>query len=315
MHKEDLYMHKAVEDAVRQSMKTGIRIDLSGNTILKKEDINKLTKGQNKKKIMIHPDVGMSRAKSITYSNPAILTMPYDGFSKAVQPINDDYILATVHIDINYAWILMNMLNISKFKTMPQRNNGLYEEIYKDIFKNDGKDKEINELKELWAILCDGGTKSALDRVSKKNSYTINTDKVNDYFKKNSEIKNWKRVCHKKADNHDHIIITPFGTKIFANYKHSIDLRKQIMSLSVQGTGSDVFVRSIYHYIEDAKNRGLSNDISLYFCVYNDVVLNISKTLLKKQDIKQIESRLIKMFSCNLLPGWISSRINVTFKP
>lgn len=298
---------KYLETVILQSMAKGILIDLSMNTLLKEEYINILKKAQDKNGF-IHPKVGRSSANDVTYSQPAILKIPHDGFSKAVQPIDNEHILATVHIDVSRAWVLMNMLGISKFKGMAQNNKDLYAEIYRDIFNINGTVQEIEELKVAWSVLCDGGAKSALN----KNNLQIDTQTVYKYFNNQNEIKKWKRVCRNMASNHVHFITTPFGTKLFANCIHSKDLLKQLMYLSVRGTGVDVLTFSIKHFMQEKELRGLEKDISIYYIVRNDIVLNISNTLIVNNGIEKVKSDLISMFSCSLPEGWIPPRIDVT---
>lgn len=296
-----------LDTVILESMAKGILIDLSMNTLLKEKYINILKKAQDKNGF-IHPKVGRSSANDVTYSQPAILKIPHDGFSKAVQPIDNEHILATVHIDVSDAWVLMNMLNISKFKGMAQNNKDLYAEIYRDAFGIKGTVQEIRELKMAWAVLCDGGAKSALN----KNNLQIDTQTVNNYFKDQYEIKKWKRDCNNMASNHVHFITTPFGTKLFANCKQPGYLRKQLMYLSVQGTGVDVLAFSIEHYMQELKRMGLEKDISIYYIIKNDIVLNISNTLIVNNGIEKVKSDLISMFSCSLPQGWIPPRIDVT---
>lgn len=299
---------ETLQKIMEQSMKQGIHIDLSGNLPLNKDDITILEKAQDQNGC-IHPKVEVSREKRIIYSEPNILTIPHGGFSKAVQPIDDKHILATVHMDISNAWILMNMLDIRRFKMMVQNNNNLYDEIYYDAFERRGTSQEIDDLTVAWSVLCNGGTQAALDNVS---NLTIDTKKVNDYFKKIIEIKQWKKKCRIQAENHNHIVYTYFRTKLSANCKHSKDLKGQIMYLWSYGTGRDVLASSVKHFMQEKKLRGLTNDIFIYYIIRNDIVLNISNTLIVNNGIDKVKSDLISMFSCSLPQGWIPPRIDVT---
>jgi len=64
--------------------------------------------------------------------------------------------------------------------------------------------------------------------------------------------------------------------------------------------------------MQELKRMGLEKDISIYYIIKNDIVLNISNTLIVNNGIEKVKSDLISMFSCSLPQGWIPPRIDVT---
>lgn len=223
---------------------------------------------------IIHPSVSMSKTNRINYSDPALMNIPKKLIWGLISPRKDGNILISVDIKNQEPWILINMLNIQELRDIIKSNPlGLYNGIYDKVYGGEPTEIQRNEVKTAWNALTYGASKFGIAQVC----MNIDSDLICKYFGSIKELKEYTGRCFGRANNKYRNVKTVFGTELRADGKTKGEIRRQLMDLPIQGTGSDILALLIENFQSYARGHELLEKVTLYFPRHDELILEIDK--------------------------------------
>ena len=236
---------------------------------------------------IIKPQVTLGNTNRINYSKPALMNIPKALLWQVIRPYGDDSYLVSADIKNQEPWILINMLGIDELKqAIKSDSNGLYNAIYKIIYKKEPTEIERKECKTAWNALTYGSTKMGLKRICKN----IDSDALYNYFTHIQELKDYRSKCYAMATNRVRQCETYFGTVLHPDARMKGQLQRQLMDFPIQGTGSDILSLLVEHIDTELEAKQLDSNISIYYSRHDEIIFEVSNNIRKEDAVKIIES-------------------------
>lgn len=228
---------------------------------------------------IIRPTVSMGKTNRINYSEPALMNIPKKLLWGLLAPRKDGNILISVDIKNQEPWILINMLNIKELKEIIRNNPlGLYNGIYDRVYGGEPIEIQRDEVKTAWNALTYGATKFGVGQIC----MNIDSDLICKYFNSIKELKEYTGRCYGKANNKYRDVKTVFGTELRADGKTKGEIRRQLMDLPIQGTGSDILALLIENFDSYVRGRQLIREVTLYFPRHDELIIEIDRDYFNK---------------------------------
>lgn len=241
----------------------------------------------------VKPTVKLLKTNRISYSEPALMNIPKKLLWGIILPRNDKKVLFSIDIKQQEPWILINMLNIDKFKHMIENNidGDFYEEVFLDIFGVKCNSKERNQFKTAWNALTYGASKYLINRIFKSEK----ADAVYSYFMDIPELKRYRNECYSKAKRKEQTAITYFGTEVYAD-EYGSRLKRVLMDIPIQGTGADILALLMQHFDEEREEKELVNAFDIYFTRHDELIIEVDIDVLEKYGEETIVETLRDIF-------------------
>lgn len=275
------------------------------------EAMESLAKWQDSNRF-IHPKVSFGITNRVNYSDPALMNIPKELLWYVVAPITDEYVVVSADIKNQEPWILINMLDIKELKELMRsiaddEEIGLYHALFFKAFGGSGSETEISEFKVSWNALTYGGSKMALNRICK----TISADTVYKFFRQFKKIRDYQSACREQAKRGNNEIHTVFDTKLYADDVGS-KLKRQIMDMKIQGTGSDILALLIEHLDDEVEARGLTDDIMLYYSRHDELLLNVRRDYVEANGVENVRDTLNDILQ-HQVGDWEPFKVKIKF--
>lgn len=235
------------------------------------ETIEKLIETSDNKGY-IHPDVSLSKTNRIQYSSPALLNIPKEILWNVIRPKKEGNILISVDIKNQEPSIMINMLGIEELQCLLANSDTLYESVYYDIFNSYPDTVERKELKVAWLSLTYGASLKSIE----ESCTHIDGERVYKYFNSFKPYKQYKKKCNTLAKQNVQTTYTYFNTKLYANEIGS-RLKRVLMDLPIQGTGSDILALLVEHFDREVYSRGLTDLIKIYYTRHDELIIEVDK--------------------------------------
>lgn len=129
------------------------------------------------------------------------------------------------------------------------------------------------EFKTSWNAMTYGGTIFRLRQVCKN----IDCNVLYNYFMNIPEYKKYKSKCKKLADEGVQYTKTVFGTELCANELDKKALKRSLMDLPIQGTGSDIMCLLVKHFDEEVEKRGIKGKMDIYYTRFDEIIVEVDK--------------------------------------
>lgn len=217
----------------------------------------------------IHPKVSLGITNRINYSKPALMNIPKDLLWAVVAPRKPGNLLISIDIKNQEPWIMANMLGIDRLKAMLSNKGGLYERVFEDIFGRLPSEIERREFKSVWLGLTYGLSCKGAEEMCNH----IDAKEVYNYFSSFPEYKKYKSKCTALANKGVRYSETYFGTEVFAGDCDKFKLKRVLMDIGIQGTGSDILSLLVKHFDSEVLDRGLEDKLMLYFSRHDETIV------------------------------------------
>lgn len=167
---------------------------------------------------------------------------------------------------------------------------------------------ERKEFKQSWLALSYGASSFGIKQMCKN----IDGNRVYQYITKINAIKNYRTQIDKFAKEGNNVIGTVFGSRLFAgdyngDYKK---LKRILLDLPIQGTGSDILSLLIKHFYEYTKQNGLTDKLSLYYTRHDELIIEVDKDFITENGDKYVEDILRDMLE-HQINDWTPFQIEI----
>lgn len=175
-----------------------------------------------------------------------------------------------VHLDNGD--IIRKEVDMGKIDAKKLSKTGLYE-IEGTIKGVDVQCKGIvrDEFKVAWNAMTYGASSFGINKMCKH----IDGKTVYKYFSGIKEFKQYRKQCTDLANKGIQNIRTYFGTLLYANESNPKALKRVLMDLPIQGTGSDILSMLIKHFNEETESRGLSDKMWIYYTRHDELIIEV----------------------------------------
>lgn len=255
----------------------------------------------------IHPTVSVSRTNRINYSNPALMNIPKQLLWNVIGPREQGNMLVSIDIKQQEPWIVINSLGINSLKQILENNSdGLYEQIFYEIFKRYPEPIERSELKMSWNAMTYGASIKGVEDICRN----IDGKAVYKYFSSFPEFKAYKARCNKMASKNVQLCRTYFGTELVAN-EFGSKLKRVLMDLPIQGTGADILALLVKHFDEYIEENELTDMIELYYTRHDEVILEVNKEFIELNGKEKVFDTLRDIFE-HRIDDWEPFKVEIT---
>lgn len=162
------------------------------------------------------------------------------------------------------------------------------------------------EFKTAWNAMTYGASEFGIKKMCKH----IDGKSIYRYFSKIEEFKKYRQKCTKLADAGIQTIRTFFGTELYANEFNPKVLRRVLMDLPIQGTGSDILALLIKHFDAEVVRRGLKDKLWIYYTRHDELILEASKECVEELGIEEIKS-IVQDILEHQIDDWTPFKIEV----
>lgn len=254
----------------------------------------------------VHPKMSIGKTNRIEYSNPALMNIPKQLLWDIIGPRTEGNMLVSVDIKNQEPWIMINMLGIERLRALAEADGDLYESVFEDIFGKIPEPIERKELKQAWNAMSYGATKYGVRAICRN----IDGDAVYDYFSKIKEFKQYKAEKTRLAKAGVQLAETYFGTELEAN-EYGSKLKRVLMDIPIQGTGSDILALLVSHFDEEMSDRGLTDKILLYFTRKDELVIEVDRAYVDEVGKDKVFEILADVFE-HRIDDWAPFKVKIS---
>ena len=150
---------------------------------------------------------------------------------------------------------------------------------------------EKSEFKRAWNALTYGSSKMGINRICKN----IDADVIYKYFTGIKEFKQYKKRCKDLADRNINHIETYFGTTVYGD-SIGAGLKRQLMDLPIQGTGSDILALLVEHFDEEVSARELDEYMDIYYTRHDEIIVEVDSYIMDNYSNEEVITTLRDIF-------------------
>lgn len=239
----------------------------------------------------IRPKFSLGKTNRINYKEPALMNIPKNILWHVISPRTAGNILISVDIKNQEPWIMINLLGIEKLKRLLNVHGGLYESLFKLIFDAEPTPLERSEFKQAWNALTYGATKFGLKSICKH----IDGDKLYTFFSTIPEYKKYSGRAWGLAKKGIRSVSTHFGTELHAS-ESGARLRRVLMDLPIQGTGSDILALLTKHFDDEVEERGIEDSLDIYYSRHDEFIIEVDYDYFMEQGVDAVIATLADIF-------------------
>ena len=256
----------------------------------------------------VYPNVTRGVTNRISYNEPALISYSKLNLEMMIRPRNVGDRLVSVDIKSEEPWILFNSLGVEEVKQcmIPTNHNGLYEDLYEYTGNKIETPSQRKQVKK--AVL--GTIYGMGDKSLKENVVGVDGVAIKKVIKNFEEIKEYIQECKEQLREKDNIVKTYFDTEIEIP-KDQLNLAR-ILNYMVQGTASDILALMVCGVQEQLEERGLSEDIEIYYVRYDEILFNISKDYVDKHSEEEIKDTLRSIIYTEI-DDWVAFGYDIEF--
>lgn len=254
-----------------------------------------------------YPQVSYQKTNRISYSAPALMNIPKALLWSVVAPRDEDSTLISVDIHQQEPLIVINMLGIPELQALAAEHTDIYRAVYIDLFGADCTERERDELKMCWNATTYGASKKSLVERCR----FIDGGAVYTYLHKFKELNNYIGKSYAMSKRDVQTVKTYFGTELYAD-KAGSQLRRSLLDLPIQGTGADILALLVEHFQDEVAERGIEDDLRLYYPRHDECILEVSNTLLEQEGFDGIGDTIIDIFE-HTVDDWTQFHVDVSF--
>jgi len=162
------------------------------------------------------------------------------------------------------------------------------------------------EFKTAWNAMTYGASEYGIKRMCKH----IDGKSIYRYFSKIKEFKKYRQQCTKLANKGIQTIRTFFGTELYANEYNPKVLRRVLMDLPIQGTGTDILALLIKHFDEEIEVRGLQGKLWIYYTRHDELIIEASKEYVEEVGIEHIKEVINDILE-HQIDDWVPFKLGV----
>ena len=255
----------------------------------------------------VHPKMSIGKSNRIEYREPALMNIPKQILWEIVVPKTEGNMLVSIDIKNQEPWIMINMLGIERLRAMAEADGDLYESVFWDIFGREPAPIERKELKVAWNAMTYGATKFGIKAMCRN----IDGEKVYQYFNKIEEFKKYKSEKGRLAKAGVQTATTYFGTELRANEYTQSKLKRVLMDIPIQGTGTDILALLVEHFDEEVEIRGLEDIIELYFTRKDELVVEVEKAFVEEVGKEEVFRILADIFE-HRIDDWEPFKVKIS---
>lgn len=163
-----------------------------------------------------------------------------------------------------------------------------------------------NEFKIAWNAMTYGASAFGIKKMCKH----IDGEAVYKYFSRIPEFKAYRQQCTKLANQGVQRINTFFGTPLHANESNSKVLKRVLMDLPIQGTGSDILALLIKHFDTEVEKRDLKDKLWIYFTRHDELIIEASNELVGEIGIDAIIN-IIRDIVEHQIDDWVPFKVEI----
>lgn len=143
---------------------------------------------------------------------------------------------------------------------------------------------ERDEFKTNWLAYTYGMAKFSMIN----NCKLVDGATIYDFMESLKEIKKYKDTCSSLARKKVRQLRTLFGTVVDAGDCSPFALKRVLMDIPIQGTGSDIMTLLLKHVNSELERLGLSNEVSVYFPRVDEFIFEVTDRYYKEHSEKEI---------------------------
>lgn len=162
------------------------------------------------------------------------------------------------------------------------------------------------EFKTAWNAMTYGASVLGVKHICKH----IDGKHLYGYFSKIKPLEQYRLKCHRMGKNNIQETETYFGTKLVANESGS-KLKRSLMDLPIQGTGTDILALLIKHLDNEIEDRRLQGKVDIYFTRHDEIILEIDKKYAEEQGKERIECLLRELLE-HKVDDWVPFKVEVS---
>lgn len=140
------------------------------------------------------------------------------------------------------------------------------------------------EFKMAWNAITYGASKPGVKAMCR----TMNGEFIFDFITGFQGIGDYRKKCARLANKGVSATKTYFGTLIYLEDVPARVRGRQLMDAPIQGTGSDLLSLLVKHCNEELKNRGLSDEVFLYYTRHDELIIEVSKKYLNSVGVNTV---------------------------
>lgn len=220
----------------------------------------------------VHPKMSIGKTNRLEYKEPALMNIPKQLLWEIVGPRTEGNMLVSIDIKNQEPLIMINMLGIERLRAFAEEGD-IYESVFIDIFGREPAPIERKELKIAWNAMSYGATKFGVKAMCKN----IDGMAVYQYFDKIKEFKEYKAEKGRLAKAKVQTATTYFGTELKANEYNQAKLKRVLMDIPIQGTGSDILALLVENFDYEMERRDLVEEIRLYFTRKDELIVEVDQ--------------------------------------
>lgn len=227
---------------------------------------------------LVHPEVTVGKTGRFNYKNPALMNINKKVLWNLIEARDYDSTLYSVDIKNQEPWILINMLNIGSLVGLLDSGKSIYDSVYRMWYGSDFENKtERNEFKAAWNALTYGGSKYTVNNICKH----ISSDIIYTNFKKIAELKEYNQKCVSNGYRGTRECETIFHRKLDCDAAKGMALGRQLMDYPIQGSGVDILSFLNNNLLANAHDYGYEEMIEPYMFRHDEIVVQISNSLIE----------------------------------
>lgn len=252
---------------------------------------------------LLHPSVSTGKTNRFNYSDPALMNIPKVLLWKAIAPYNENTTLYSVDIKQQEPWIIVNMLEIQQLKDLLAKHGDFYKAMYIAIFNEDFTNvRQRAEIKTAWNAMAYGASPETVKNYCKN----LDGERVYKYFSSIPEYKTFRGRAFGLAKKRVQKVKTLFGTELYAAEFNQGALARVLMDIPIQGTGTDILVLLMGHFMDSIDEDGLVDDLDIYYTRHDELIIEASKDLPEEMVVNYLREHLE-----HGIEGWEPFRVEI----
>jgi hypothetical protein len=255
----------------------------------------------------VFPDVSFGATNRVNYSNPPIMNIPKEILWNVLRPYIDGNYLFSIDIKNQEPCVLINWLGIDSLKSKLTSENGLYFEIYREIFGKEPISAELKELKTSWNALSYGSNLFGITPYCRN----IDANKVYEYFTGIKELKNYRGKAYGLASNKVRRCSTYFGTELYPDARQQGQLQRQLMDFPVQGTCSDILALLVKRFYDYLTKHDLSEKLSLYYTRHDELIIEVDGVFFSEKGEESVKCLIGEILN-HKVDDWTPFKTTIT---
>ena len=236
---------------------------------------------------LIHPKLSRGVSNRFNYSDPALMNINKSILWDVVIPYTEGNKLYSVDIKQQEPWLIVNVLGIQELIDLMDEHRDFYKALYVAAFGSEPTDSQRTEVKRAWNAMSYGASEQGILMYCKE----IDGHVLYNYFSSIPEYKRYKNKSYGLSKKNCHQVKTLFGTMLYAAEQGS-KLKRVLMNLPIQGTGSDILALLIEHLVRTVDADDYEDDIHLYYTRHDELIIEVSGDIEEDSVINYLRNTL-----------------------